>query len=122
MVRISSSYTAADHCPFLNRRDARCGENLSLDRLGYAFGRCFGQYHLCPVYAEMLLERQSRQSESRSDLVAGHVHQSTHAKSSELVQVTVDRKVIARIGGGGTTPQTTANRAAASTFPHANAA
>ena len=50
----------ACHCPFLNRTDARCSNHFSLDRLGHAFAYCFGQYQQCPVYGELLSERQER--------------------------------------------------------------
>jgi hypothetical protein len=52
----------AHYCPFLNRDDDRCAENFSLDHLGAAFGRCFGSYSACPVYAELLAERRVRRS------------------------------------------------------------
>lgn len=50
----------SSHCPFLNRADARCSNHFSLDRLGHAFGYCFGQYQACPVYLELLVERRVR--------------------------------------------------------------
>ena len=56
----------AHHCPFLNRDDDRCSENFSLDHLGDAFTRCFGSYSACPVYAELLAERQVRRSRAAS--------------------------------------------------------
>jgi|SRR5690348_13139462 len=52
----------AHHCPFLNRADDRCSNNFSLDRLDHAFAFCFGSYAQCPLYAELLDERQFRRS------------------------------------------------------------
>ncbi|HWE02287.1 MAG TPA: hypothetical protein VG326_07720 [Tepidisphaeraceae bacterium] len=48
------------HCPFLNRSDARCSTNFSLERLDNAYDYCFGQYADCPVYLELLVERRLR--------------------------------------------------------------
>src|SRR5689334_18570645 len=46
------------HCPFLNRSDSRCCESFKLDRLQHAFKFCFDKYKTCPVYADLLSERQ----------------------------------------------------------------
>jgi hypothetical protein len=46
------------HCPFLNRADRRCADHFSLDHLDHAFEFCFDAYGDCPVYQELLLERQ----------------------------------------------------------------
>lgn len=51
------------HCPFLNRADARCGEHLNIEELSHAFRHCFDRYKGCPVYVELLVERQLRQGE-----------------------------------------------------------
>ena len=48
------------HCPFLNRSDARCSAHFSLERLDRAFAHCFGDYHECGVYLELLMERRAR--------------------------------------------------------------
>ena len=48
------------HCPFLNRSDARCSQNFSLDRLNNTYDYCFGQYAACSVYLELLVERRVR--------------------------------------------------------------
>ena len=53
-----------EHCPFLNRADDRCSANFSLDHLQHAFHHCFGKYHACPVYYELLAERRERRGES----------------------------------------------------------
>ena len=53
------------HCPFLNRSDDRCSNHFSLDRLGKALEDCFGEYHSCPTYAELLIERQVRRAGDR---------------------------------------------------------
>lgn len=47
-----------EHCPFLNRANARCGENLSIDALTYAFAHCFHAYDACPLYRELRDERE----------------------------------------------------------------
>jgi hypothetical protein len=47
------------HCPFLNRADSRCANHFSLDKLDRAFNHCFGSYHSCATYSEMLHERQA---------------------------------------------------------------
>jgi hypothetical protein len=46
------------HCPFLNRADRRCSDHFSLDHLEHAFEFCFDSYASCPVYLQLLLERQ----------------------------------------------------------------
>ena len=56
------------HCPFLNRADARCSDNFSIERLDHAFGYCFGQYRGCRVYLELLVERRVRRTTGRVDL------------------------------------------------------
>lgn len=48
------------HCPFLNRSDARCSRNFSLDRLNNTYDYCFGQYAACSIYLELLVERRVR--------------------------------------------------------------
>lgn len=53
--------SSAYHCPFLNRRDARCGEHLKLDELRHAFQYCFGRPDGCPVFVELSFERRVRQ-------------------------------------------------------------
>ncbi len=50
------------HCPFLNRADSRCANHFSLDKLDRAFDHCFGAYHSCATYMEMLDERKERQA------------------------------------------------------------
>ena len=51
-----------EHCPFLNRTDARCSTHFSLDRLTHAFEHCFDHYKACPVYIELLVERRLRRA------------------------------------------------------------
>ncbi|MGH7180321.1 MAG: hypothetical protein ACREJC_23280 [Tepidisphaeraceae bacterium] len=68
-----------DHCPFLNRANQRCAEHFSLDRLGHAFEYCFNTYAACPVYQELLEERQARR---------GQISQVSDG-ASRLVQVTI---------------------------------
>ena len=72
----------SDHCPFLNRSDARCSEYFRLSHLQHAFKYCFDEYHSCPVYAQQLAERQERRA-----AVAGAV---THAtRNANRVTVAV---------------------------------
>ncbi len=48
-------------CPFIERRDARCGERLTLERLGEAFKLCAGRHGACPIYHDLHFEdRQQR--------------------------------------------------------------
>jgi len=54
------------HCPFLNRADARCGENFSLERLDHAYEYCFNRYQTCAIYHELLVERQVRRISAQS--------------------------------------------------------
>ena len=54
-----------EHCPFLNRADARCAENFCLERLDHALEYCFDQYQLCPTYLDLLLERRARRGEAQ---------------------------------------------------------
>jgi hypothetical protein len=56
------------HCPFLNRADSRCSDYFSIERLDHAFGFCFGQYHGCRVYLELLVERRVRRATGRVDV------------------------------------------------------
>jgi hypothetical protein len=48
------------HCPFLNRTDARCAEHFRLEDLPHAFRYCFGRYKACPTYLELRIERRQR--------------------------------------------------------------
>ena len=51
-----------DHCPFLNRSDARCSAHFSLNHLDDAFDHCFDRYQSCTVYRELLKERRDRRA------------------------------------------------------------
>jgi hypothetical protein len=51
---------SVNHCPFLNRTDARCSKHFCLDHLQHAFKFCFDRYKACPVYLELLVERRVR--------------------------------------------------------------
>jgi hypothetical protein len=61
------------HCPFLNRSDARCSKNFSLDRLGEAYEYCFGQFAACTVYRELLVERRIKRQASAGSPGAGRI-------------------------------------------------
>ena len=75
------------HCPFLNRTDSRCAEHFHLDHLQHAFRFCFDRYEACPLYDELLAERQCRRR------MAGHLSgkEPAHAEAGSLVQVTIHR-------------------------------
>ncbi len=51
------------HCPFLNRRDERCGRHLTINALSHAFEHCFDVYAACPVYLDLLIERRTRSAD-----------------------------------------------------------
>jgi len=57
------------HCPFLNRSDSRCSEAFKLDHLRRALQFCFDQYQSCPVYGQLLTERQARRSNASNFFV-----------------------------------------------------
>jgi hypothetical protein len=76
-----------DHCPFLNRSDARCSKNFSLDRLNNTYDYCFGEYAACSTYLELLVERRVRRLQGsvrwgagvRRELVNDSIVQITHS-------------------------------------------
>ena len=76
-----------DHCPFLNRSDARCSKNFSLDRLNNTYDYCFGEYAACSTYLELLVERRVRRLQEsvrfgagvRRELVNDSIVQITHS-------------------------------------------
>lgn len=80
------------HCPFLNRTDARCSRHFSLDALDYAFDYCFDYYEGCAVYLELLAERRVRRARGLDFDGAGDDH-NHHTPSLGLVQVTVAGRV-----------------------------
>ena len=53
---------SAEHCPFLNRSDARCSQIFNLRGLEHAYKFCFGNYETCPRYQQLLSERQGKRS------------------------------------------------------------
>jgi hypothetical protein len=57
------------HCPFLNRSDARCSTNFSLEQLDNAYDYCFGSYAKCSVYLELLVERRLRRVREAAGLL-----------------------------------------------------
>ncbi len=75
----------SDHCPFLNRSDARCSDYFRLSHLQHAFKYCFDEYHSCPVYAQQLAERQERRAVA-AGVIGGAVK---HATSTNRVAVTI---------------------------------
>ena len=83
-----------EHCPFLNRSDARCAENFNIDHLGHAFRFCFGRYKACTTYVELLVERRIRRSEAAGRLTtAAAANTGANANhANRLVQVTVSAR------------------------------
>ena len=78
-----------EHCPFLNRSDARCADNFNIDHLQHAFKFCFGRYKACPSYAELLVERTARRSEAAAGRrVSSATSGETHG-NDRFVQITV---------------------------------
>lgn len=59
----------ADHCPFLNRKDARCASAFTLNGLSHTFAHCFSDYATCPTYAQLLGERRRLRAEAGSRFV-----------------------------------------------------
>jgi len=55
---------SCQHCPFLNRADARCARHFTLDDLEHAYKYCFDKYRACPTYIELLVERRVRRVEA----------------------------------------------------------
>jgi hypothetical protein len=89
----------AQHCPFLNRADARCSDAFSLEKLDHAFKYCFGRYTYCSVYMELLIERRMRRSAAAEHVGvaehAEHEHASFSSSSGgpeRVVQVSVRRQ------------------------------
>ena len=79
-----------EHCPFLNRSDARCAENFNIDHLQHAFKFCFGRYKACPAYIELLVERRIR----RGEAAGRHLSPSANANhgNDRVIQVTVSAR------------------------------
>jgi hypothetical protein len=87
-----------EHCPFLNRSDARCAENFNIDHLQHAFKFCFGRYKACTTYVELLVERRIRRSEAAERMHAAPEAMTTtaaagnHGNDERLIQVTVSAR------------------------------
>jgi hypothetical protein len=79
----------SDHCPFLNRSDARCSEYFRLSHLQHAFKFCFDQYQACPVYAQQLAERQERRAAAACAGTVKHDDYSNSSDTRRQVVVTV---------------------------------
>ena len=45
-------------CPYLESRDTRCAERLSLESLREAFVYCAGNYEYCSVFQQIRIERR----------------------------------------------------------------
>lgn len=93
----------ADHdhyCPFLNRSDARCSKNFSLDRLNNTYDYCFGQYSACSVYLELLVERRLRRAQESIGVhtAAGSTDRTGHWTRGPLRLSDHDRVTLTRGG------------------------
>jgi hypothetical protein len=65
---------------------------MNLDRLQYAYGLCFGTYHACPVFVELLADRKMRRGENVTLTGRSIAHGSAvgaAAAAGELVQVKI---------------------------------
>lgn len=86
------------HCPFLNRADARCGQHLQIGQLGHAFEYCFDVYAACPVYLDLLIERRTRSADRLSepaDVKGTAIQRVRTPHVSGIVQVQVRRRALA---------------------------
>lgn len=88
-----------EHCPFLNRSDARCSENFSIDHLQHAFKFCFGRYKACSAYAELLVERRIRRGETAEQ---PSMTGTTHA--NRIVQITLPARHARPVAGRAGVP------------------
>src|SRR5690349_15912028 len=106
MVQLSER---GQHCPFLNRTDARCGDHFRLERLDHAFEYCFDRYTACPVYLELLVERRLRRASAdltggRTDhhlMEANDVQRSVTLPGDRLVQVSIHVSRVEETGRHG---------------------
>jgi hypothetical protein len=79
-----------EHCPFLNRSDARCSENFNIDHLRHAFRFCFGRYKACTTYVELLVERRIRRNGAAAGRPTSDVPSPTPIHGNDrFVQLTV---------------------------------
>lgn len=78
----------SDHCPFLNRSDARCSKNFSLDRLNNTYDYCFGDYAACSTYLELLVERRVRRLRESVRWGAGVRGRDRDRELAPIVQIT----------------------------------
>jgi hypothetical protein len=90
------------HCPFLNRSDQRCSEMFNLDHLQHAFKFCFDDYHECPMYAQLLAERQGRRAFASARMNALHRRETGFSRDTlrrrhdTFVQVTIPARFARR--------------------------
>lgn len=99
-----------DHCPFLNRSDARCSAHFSLNHLDDAFDHCFDRYQSCAVYRELFKERRERRAAASHGARRGFwARGGFDAVSSNPVQRTAADKIglCASTGGQGQTGRLT---------------
>jgi hypothetical protein len=50
-------------CPFLDRRDARCADRLTLTNLRQAFRLCAGNHDFCTNYHQIRMDDLRREQE-----------------------------------------------------------
>ena len=83
-----------EHCPFLNRSDARCAENFNIDHLQHAFKFCFGRYKACTTYVELLVERRMRRNEAaeRMHALTETTAATVNHANDRLIQITVSAR------------------------------
>jgi hypothetical protein len=90
-------------CPFINRADSRCSQNMTLERLQYAFSHCFGTYHACPSFVELMADRKMRRGENvtlTGRSIAHGTAVAAVAAQQELVQVHVSAAAAAARSAG----------------------
>lgn len=88
------------HCPFLNRSDARCSNNFSLERLHNTYDFCFGNYARCSVYLELLVERRLRRARQAAGVSNFGQRPSLWADEHEEAQPAPSRRLVALTHAG----------------------
>jgi len=53
-------------CPFVNANDPRCSAHLTLTNIRSALAHCANRYSECPVYHQLLAEKQPHVSKRLS--------------------------------------------------------
>jgi len=71
-----------EYCPYLDSRDERCGEHLTVNDLSHAFHHCFGDFVSCPVFKDKFISRR---------VIGSAVAGARHERPRVVVQVYVKR-------------------------------